>query len=143
MTNVLDDVTAALIKGKLGQTKDQAKDWFIYQNLMQDSEPKVPPQISDNAICLYETPGRPPETYLKLEYPSFQVKIRCARGNYDAMRTQLQSIYLLLHANVSLGDLYTYCYSQGSAPLPMGTDEKRRQTLVWNFRTMRTREDTP
>jgi len=25
----------------------------------------------------------------------------------------------------------------------MGIDERRRQSMTWNFRTMRTREDTP
>jgi hypothetical protein len=141
---LLDDVSAALVAAGVGQiAQGTGTDWMIYQNSMLDSEPQNPKTVSDNAICIYETPGRPPDTYLTINYPGFQVRVRGADGNYKAVRQKIEDAFTALHDTTNqvsnLGSGYVYCYAVGSAPMTLGLDEKRRSSLVWNFRASQTR----
>lgn len=140
-TDTLDGVTAALISAGLGQITSPGTDWFISQGYLPDGLP-----LTDRAIAIYDTPGRPPERgYLNpLDYPSVQVVVRGGEADYQLVRDRIQDIYMALNEQepaIKAGATspFIYFYSQQSAPLSMGRDEKKRPKLSWNFRSMRYR----
>lgn len=132
-TDNLVAVSAALVAADAGQNTSSSADWFIYRGYMADQQ--------DRAICLYETPGRPPLEAWAIDYPGFQVKVRGQREvDYQAVRDQIQAVFQALHANETLlGNAWVYFYATASAPLSLGLDEKKRISMVWNFRAMRNR----
>lgn len=142
LTDTLDQVQASLIAGGVGQKDESANPWMIYKGAMPDSAPTGTgaKAINDQAICLYETPGRPPLEAWAIDYVAFQVRVRSAPDGYTAARQQIQKAFLQLQANeAALGTDWVYCYATQSGPLSLGMDPKRRITLVWNFRGMRNR----
>jgi hypothetical protein len=143
-TDTLDAVQNSLIGSSpaIGQKTDSSQDWMVYKGQMQDSAPTDGPNktVADRAICLYETPGRPPLEAWAIDYPSVQVKVRGKRDDYTAVRNKIQQIFEQLHANETpLGGQFVYFYAIQSGPLSGGIDEKRRPYLLWNFRCMRNR----
>lgn len=143
-TNTLDAVAHALVAANLGQITSLNADWFISQGYMPDGPPGV-----DRAIAIYDTPGRPPErgSLNPLDYPSVQVTVRGGEADYQAIRDKIQAIYMTLNEQEAAittvtGSPFIYFYSQQSAPLSMGRDERKRPKLSWNFRSMRYRPGT-
>lgn len=134
--SLLDDVSAAMVADGIGHvTPADGTDWMIYQGYLQAAP--------DRAICLTETPGKPPEPGLELDYPGLQVRVRGKADDYQAARAKMQAIFLFLHANnevVTLGGAYVYCYATQSGPIPLGQDENRRPHLAWNFKLMKQRQ---
>lgn len=123
--------TAGLVDGSSG--------WKGYYGYMQEAP--------DMAICIYETGGDPPEENWKIDRPSFQIKVRSVKDDYDGCRAKLLAIYNLLHggeaqisagAEVSpkTGGSYVYCYAVQSGPIPLGQDQNRRPMMAQNYRAM-------
>lgn len=134
MAMVGDWIASALVGAGIGTDVENA-DWQVFVGYMQATP--------DRAICVYETPGEAPLERWAIDYPSFQIKVRGKPDDYDAVRQKFQDIFLALHANESnIGTVFVYCYARQSSPTPMGQDENRRPSLVWNFRTMKDREAT-
>lgn len=140
-TSTLDGVSVALVAAGLGQVTNPATDWFISQGYMPDGVPGV-----DRAICLYDTPGSPPErgSLNPLDYPGVQVTVRGGEFDYQLVRDRIQQIYMALNEqeaaiNPETASPFIYFYSQQSAALSMGRDERKRPKLAWNFRSMRYR----
>lgn len=134
MTNILEDVIAALATAGIGQVTDDAADWRLRAGYIQANP--------DRSLCVYEAGGLPPEAGQPVDYPKFQVRGRGAPDDYLALRQKMQDVYNLLHAcnaPVLLGSTYVYCYAMQSGPLPLGQDENRRPSMAWNFRIMKTR----
>lgn len=131
----LNSVLAALVTAGVAQSTTSGADWMIYVGMMQDISG------GDRAICLYETPGRPPLEAWAIDYPNFQVVVRGKPDDYTAVRNKIQDAYYALHAQEAAidGANVVYCYAMQSGPLPLGVDEKRRIRLAWNFRMMRNR----
>ena len=131
-TQTLDGVQAALIAAHVGQKTSSADDWMIYKGDLPDQP--------DRAICIYETPGRPPLEAWAIDYPSVQLVVRGTVDDYTAVRNKIQDAFNALHAQeTAIGAAFVYFYAINSGPLPMGKDEKRRISLAWNFRSMRNR----
>lgn len=144
-TNTLDGVTNALVMAGLGQITDAGADWFINQGYMPDDLGGP-----DRAIALYDTPGKPPErgSLNPLDYPSVQVVVRAGESDYALLRDRIQAIYMALNEQEAAittvtGSPFIYFYSQQSAPISMGRDEKKRPKQAWNFRSMRYRPGSP
>lgn len=140
-TSTLDGVTVALVAASLGQITDPAADWFISQGYMPDGTPGA-----DRVIAIYDTPGSPPErgTLNPLDYPGVQVKVRGGEYDYKLVRDRIQEIYMALNEqeaaiNPETASPFIYFYSQQSASMSMGRDERKRPMLAWNFRSMRYR----
>lgn len=130
---LLDDIAASLVAAGIGSL-DGTMDWMIFQYYMQDQP--------DNAICLYETGGKPPDTRFALDHPGFQVRVRSAANTPQIARAKMQAIFDRLHANdepVTLGAGYVYCYAQQTGVIPIGQDEKRRPAFVQNYLVSRQR----
>lgn len=141
-TDTLDTVQASIVNAGLGQDGDSTKDWMVYKGALPDSSPNAAPAktIADKAICLYETPGRPPLEQSLIDYVAFQLVVRSAPDGYTEARQKIQQLFLQLHAKESaLTTEFVYCYATQSGPLPLGQDTKRRVKLAWNFRAMRNR----
>lgn len=147
LTDTLDAVQASLIAAGIGQKISSKAAWMIYKGSLPDSDlnDTQAPAIADEAICLYETPGRPPLEAWYIDYVAFQLRVRSAPDGYTAARQKIQDCYLRLHATESAlnaasgAGQWVYCYAMQSGPLPLGMDNKRRIGLVWNFRAMRNR----
>lgn len=139
-TNTLDAFAASLIAAGIGQGDDSSRDWFISVGIMPDSGPTTTAvkAIADRQICLYETPGMPPDPSWAVVYPGIQLVVRGKENDYQAVRNIIERAWQQLHANeVQLSDQFVYCYATHSGPLQMGIDEKKRIRLAWNFRMMR------
>ena len=141
-TNTLDCVANALESAGVGQQTSAAQDWFIVQGYMPDGDPN-----QDRIIAIYETPGEAPLQRWAIDYPSVAVHIRGAEGDYQVLRDKMQAAFLALHEQEgALTDgttgapiNFVYFYAKQSAPISMGTDERMRQKMAWNFRSMRNR----
>lgn len=140
-TDTLNGIQTALIGASIGQKTDSSADWMIYVGFMQDNNPASTTKIiADRAICLYETPGRPPLEAWAIDYPGFQVMVRGNSDDYTAARNKIHDVFKTLHAGeAAVGADIVYLYATQSAPLSMGVDEKRRPRLAMNFRMMRNR----
>lgn len=142
-----NDIAAALVLTGTGQATSTGSDWFIYKGRFQDGDPSASPVIADRAICIYESPGLPPEEGLALDYPDFQVAVRSEPDGYEAASAKAHDIFIALHANevaINAGvsppsAAFVYCYAKNSGPIPLGFDEKRRALLARNFRTLKGR----
>ncbi len=136
-TETLDGVSVALVTANVGQTHSSSTDWMIYVGYMQERP--------DRAICLYETPGRPPLQRWAIDYPGVQVAVRGKVDDYTAVRNKVQDVFNALHEQeqnivaASGGTAFVYFYATNSGPLSMGFDVNRRPKLAWNFRSMRNR----
>lgn len=147
LTDTLDAVQASLLAAAIGQITNSKDPWMIYVGAMQDSDITGAPNpaIHDQAICLYETPGRPPLEKWEIDYVAFQLRVRSLPDGYTAARQKIQECFLQLHATESAlnafsgADQWVYCYAVQSGPLSLGMDKNRRISLVWNFRAMRNR----
>lgn len=145
-TNTLDGVTNALVMAGLGQITDITQPWFISQGYLHDDI-----SLPDRAIALYDTPGRPPERNASLtpiDYPSVQVVVRGGESDYALVRDTIQAIFNALNEQEAAittvtASPFIYFYSQQSAPISMGRDERKRPKLAWNFRSMRYRPGSP
>ncbi len=136
-TDTLDSIQSALtgVSPSIGQNSDSSADWMIYKGFMEDGA-----GTADRAICLYETPGKPPLEAWAIDYPGCQIVVRGVPDDYTAVRQKIQDIYYALHAQeVAIGAAFVYFYAVQSGPLSMGRDETRRPRLCWNFRSMRNR----
>lgn len=51
----------------------------------------------DACVCIYDTPGFPPDPYQTYERPTIQVRIRGAKNGYDAAHLRGQAIRDLLN----------------------------------------------
>lgn len=132
MAAFLDDIATALVTAGIGQITSNATDWFIFRGYFQDAP--------DRAICLYETPGVPPEEGLAIEYPGLQVRARGTLDDYQAARLKMQEIFDFLHGGeAAIGAAYVYFYAVQSGVIPMGQDANRRPHIVQNYRSMRSR----
>lgn len=142
-TDTLDVVQASIVGAGLGQRDDSTAPWMVYKGALPDSALNAAPAkaVNDLAICLYETPGRPPLEAWLIDYVAFQVVVRGGPDGYTAARDKIQQLFLQLHAKESalVGGEFVYCYATQSGPLSMGLDDKRRIRLAWNFRGMRNR----
>lgn len=104
------------------------------------------PTTPDLVVVGLETGGREPDSQGgQIHYPTFQVKVRAAKGDYRAARAKMMECYSALH-NQALYDhdlsppqQYTYCYAEHSGPIPLGRDENERVILVMNFKCMTAR----
>lgn len=140
-TDTIDRVQTALINAGVGQKTNSTTDWMIYKWSMQDSDPASTKTIADRAICIYDSPGMPPEEGLMLDYPDIQIVVRGKPDDARAVRDKMQDAFLALHAQEpDIGvPPFVYFYAKHSAPLSLGIDERRRLKMAWNFRSMRSR----
>lgn len=140
--DVLKQVQASLVAANIGQITDSSADWMIYRYNLPDATPtgQAAKPVADRAICLYETPGRPPLEAWKIDYPGFQVRVRGTNFGWEEARNKIQAIFEQLHANEpALGTDWVYFYGVGSGPMSLGRDTENRPSFVWNFRAMRNR----
>ncbi len=140
---LLDDIASWLTSQNLvGGTSG----WVVFKGYLPPNDPLQP---LVQTIALFETPGEPPEIISKQvpqEYAydimGLQVRGRGAVNQYQALRAQMQAIYVGLHENepnVVSGQDYIFIYAKTSGPLPMGKDEENHDEMSWNFRIMRKR----
>lgn len=141
MSITLEDIRAALVNANVGQITASNTDWFIYIGYLQDSpQTGAAKTIADRAICLYETPGEPPQELWAIDYPGVQIAVRGAPDDYQAARAKLQAIFDALHAEeVAIGSDYVYFTCLNSGPIPLGNDDLRRPKLAQNYSVMRNR----
>lgn len=126
---LLDDFAAAL---RDAQLVDGTSGWKLYIGYLQDG--------LDRAVCLYETPGGVPEQRWAIDYPGLQVRVRGRADDFAAVQSKIRAVFDVLHAGeVEVGAAYVYIYALTSEPLSLGQDEKRRPTLVQNYRIMKDR----
>jgi hypothetical protein len=136
---LLDDVVDFL-EGQ-GLVNDGSGGWTAFKSYLPDSP--------DRAVAIFETPGEPaevvkPGTGQAYDFPGFQVRIRGAEWDYEAMRARLYAIFLALHdsdmGSVTTGSpQYLMVRSRQSGPFPLGLDERSRPGATWNFSTWRER----
>lgn len=139
-TLTLPAISAALVAAGVGQATAAATDWFIVFQALQDSAPAATKTIADRQICLYETPGLPPEERLSLDYPGVQVRVRGKPDDYTAVRAKLQDAFNALHSQeVAIGTEFVLFECQNSGPIQLGPDDKRRPHLAQNYRSTRQR----
>jgi hypothetical protein len=139
---LLDDIGNYLIAQNL---VEGSTGWTLCQSFLPPSDPTQP---GAQTICLFETPGEPPEIVgdqtVESSYDTLglQIRGRGAVSGYQALRAQMQAIYLGLHQKepaVVSGMDYIFIYAKTSGPLPMGKDQEQHDELTWNFRLMRKR----
>lgn len=139
-TDTIDSVQTALINAGVGQKTNSATDWMLYKWTMQDSDPAATQKIADRAICIYDSPGMPPEEGMMIDYPDIQIVARGRPDDARAVREKMQEIFAALHAQEpDIGSAFVYFYAKHSAPLSLGIDERRRYKMSYNFRSMRNR----
>jgi len=149
-TNTLDSVQNALVTAGVGQISDPTADWFIIQGFMPDANPSKTDGgglTQDRIIAIYESPGEAPLERWAIDYPRFQVKVRGGEDKYQETRNKIADVFLALHANEEIMVAapegvtpFVFCYATHSAPVGMGRDDRNRFLMLYNFRTMRDRQ---
>jgi hypothetical protein len=98
------------------------------------------PNTPDAVIALYDSGGFPGESGYKYEYPTIQVRIRGAKGQYISAYAKAEAVRNFLHdrANITWGvNRYIGIWSMSDI-LFLGQDELNRPELSINFRIHRT-----
>ncbi len=109
---------------------DYATDLFISQM----------PDTPDACTCIYDTGGLLAEPNISYERPTFQIRVRGARGGYQIAYDLAQAIKIELNglANTTLGISRYIGVWLDSDIIFVGYDEKDRPLLSINFRAHRT-----
>ena len=121
---LLDDIGTALTDAGV-----VSSGWSLFKSFSPDAP--------DQCITVYETGGVAPAQTpgLGAQWPSFQVRVRGKRLEYDVARTKLQAVHDALNNATVSG--YVYVYVAHSGVIPLGHDEKQRPLIVLNFDTMK------
>ncbi len=98
------------------------------------------PDTPDACVCIYDTPGFPADPHQTYERPTVQVRIRGAKGGYDAAQLQGQAIRDLLNGlNEETWNSARYIgiWATGDVGF-VYFDDNRRPVFTVNFRIHRT-----
>lgn len=124
---LIDDILSTLTTASVidGST------WFGFGAFM--------PATPDQAVVVSDTAGPAPgqESVTGHNFPTFQVRVRGAKEEYDTARTKMQEVFDALNDATISG--YIYCFATQSGVLPLGQDEKERPILSLNFQCMEAR----
>lgn len=132
MTQMTDDIRAALVAAGVGQVTSSDTDWMIYQDFMPDKP--------DRAIALFETGGEAPLPSWAVDKPGLQVLVRAKADEFVEARAQLKLAFTVLHdGEAAVGAAYTFIQAVQSGAIPLGPDENRRPRFAQNYRMMKTR----
>lgn len=96
---------------------------------------QLPPE-PDQLIQIIQQGGAPAEVSSVIRYPFFQVLVRGAKGEYDAIQAKMEAVYQSLHpiTNETVNSV-SYAYVLASSDeLDLGPDDNQRQILSRNFR---------
>jgi Bacteriophage minor capsid protein len=96
------------------------------------------PDTPDDAVCLYEYAGIPPQFAhdgQQWENPRVQVVTRDSKLNYASARAKAQSVYDVLNGtvNTTIDSRHYLKILALQSPFPMGADENDRPRIVINF----------
>lgn len=122
------DITSLLEDSSIGLTSGTD----LFASIMPDSP--------DACVSVYDTGGIEPDIGADLYYPTFQVRIRGSRGDYQTSRNLSESILQFLHKKVVTvaGSAKYLAIFAVTDILFIARDEKDRPLFSINFRTMRT-----
>lgn len=98
------------------------------------------PDRPDDCVCVYDTPGEPPETGYVYHRPGLQIRVRGAKGAYLATHEFAQAIQAALHGlhdETWNGTRYVGIWATGGV-LFVGYDDNHRPIFSINFRIHRT-----
>jgi hypothetical protein len=98
------------------------------------------PESPDACVCIYDTGGYPAELDYMYERPTFQVRVRGAKGGYRAAQVLAQAIRDTLHGvhNLTLNAARYILIAIESDVGSIGADELHRPNFTVNFRIHRT-----
>lgn len=107
------------------------------------------PPTPNKVIAVFETPGPEPEmekdgsTAVEYDFPRFQIRGRGEEFGYEALRSQMQAIFIALQnsqlAPTTGEPAYLLVRAIQSGPMSLGLDDNSRPGMTWNFECIRER----
>lgn len=122
---LLDDLKTALDGG--GVTGGSTG-WATYLGYM--------PPTPDMVVVAFEAGGDPPDqsSGTRYAFPSFQIQVRGSALGYEAARTKMDEVLVLLDDGTVSG--LTFVFAANSGVIPLGLDENDRPRLAVTFDAM-------
>ena len=127
MASIEEGLRDKLVAAGLG-TFEALTGWSIHIG----REPASP----DSAIIIARTGGTPPDPKWLLDFPTFQIRVRGAKGNYKTAEIQARKVKDLLLGIASetiTGDIWVSITMQSDVGF-MGYDANERPNFTANFR---------